>query len=74
MAQNQPLGDFLRELGTYRPGVLRWALELESLRITGSFRLEDTDRVLALLAASLPLEVHSRTRYWVTLVPRKNSV
>ncbi|MNQ74348.1 fec operon regulator FecR [compost metagenome] len=74
MAQNQPLGDFLRELGTYRPGVLRWAPELESLRITGSFRLEDTDRVLALLAASLPLEVHSRTRYWVTLVPRKNSV
>ncbi|WP_353742526.1 FecR domain-containing protein [Pseudomonas fluorescens] len=74
MAQNQPLGDFLRELSTYRPGVLRWEPELESLRITGSFRLEDTDRILALLAASLPLEVHSRTRYWVTLVPRKNSV
>ncbi|MDN4546433.1 MULTISPECIES: FecR domain-containing protein [unclassified Pseudomonas] len=74
MAQNQPLGDFLRELRTYRPGVLRWEPELESLRITGSFRLEDTDRILALLAASLPLEVHSRTRYWVTLVPRKNSV
>jgi transmembrane sensor len=74
MAQNQPLGDFLRELSTYRPGVLRWEPELESLRITGSFRLEDTDRILALLAASLPLEVHSRTRYWVTLVARKNNV
>lgn len=74
MAKNQPLGDFLRELGTYRPGVLRWEPELETLRVTGSFRLDDTDRVLALLAASLPLEVHSRTRYWVTLVPRKNSV
>lgn len=74
VAQNQPLGDFLRELSTYRPGVLRWEPELESLRVTGSFRLEDTDRILALLAASLPLEVHSRTRYWVTLLPRKNSV
>ncbi|WP_454863121.1 FecR domain-containing protein [Pseudomonas hormoni] len=74
MARNQPLGDFLRELGTYRPGVLRWEPELETLRVTGSFRLDDTDRVLALLAASLPLEVHSRTRYWVTLLPRKNSV
>jgi transmembrane sensor len=74
MAQNQPLGDFLRELSTYRPGVLRWEPELESLRVTGSFRLEDTDRILTLLAASLPLEVHSRTRYWVTLLPRKNSV
>lgn len=74
MAQNQPLGDFLRELSSYRPGVLRWEPELESLRVTGSFRLEDTDRILSLLAASLPLEVHSRTRYWVTLLPRKNSV
>ena len=74
MAQNQPLGDFLRELSSYRPGVLRWEPELESLRVTGSFRLQDTDRILALLAASLPLEVHSRTRFWVTLLPRKNSV
>ncbi|MHC8321279.1 FecR domain-containing protein [Pseudomonas sp. GB2N2] len=74
MAKNQPLGDFLRELGTYRPGVLRWEPELETLRVTGSFLLDDTDRVLALLAASLPVEVHFRTRYWVTLLPRKNSV
>ena len=74
MANNQPLGDFLRELGLYRPGILRWEPELEKLRVTGSFLLDDTDRVLALLAASLPLEVHSRTRYWVTLLPRKNSV
>lgn len=74
MAKNQPLGDFLRELSTYRPGVLRWEPELETLRVTGSFLLDDTDRVLALLAASLPLQVHSRTRYWVTLLPRKNSV
>lgn len=74
LASNQPLGDFLRELGLYRPGILRWEPELENLRVTGSFLLDDTDRVLALLAASLPLEVHSRTRYWVTLLPRKNSV
>jgi transmembrane sensor len=72
MAQNQPLGDFLRELGSYRPGVLRWEPALESLRVTGSFRLEDTDRILSLLASSLPLEVHRRTRYWVTLRSRKN--
>jgi transmembrane sensor len=71
MAQNQPLGDFLRELSTYRPGLLRWEPELESLRVTGSFRLEDTDRILALLTASLPLEVQMRSRYWVTLLPRK---
>jgi transmembrane sensor len=70
MAQNQPLGDFLRELSRYRSGVLRWDPALESLRITGSFRLDDTDQVLALLAASLPVDVHTRTRFWVSLVPR----
>ncbi|MEJ5058073.1 MULTISPECIES: FecR domain-containing protein [unclassified Pseudomonas] len=74
MANNQPLGDFLRELDTYRPGVLRWVPELENLRVTGSFRLDDTDRILSLLAASLPLDVQMRTRYWVTLQPRKKSV
>ncbi|MCY1425657.1 Protein FecR [compost metagenome] len=72
LAQNQPLGDFLRELSRYRSGLLRWEPALEALRVTGSFRLDDTDRVLALLAASLPLEVRSRTRYWITLLPRKN--
>ena len=72
MAQNQPLGDFLRELGRYRSGILRWDPALESLRITGSFRLDNTDQVLSLLAASLPIDVHTRTRFWVSLVPRKN--
>nr|WP_189664235.1 FecR domain-containing protein [Pseudomonas marvdashtae] len=71
-AQNQPLGDFLRELDRYRPGVLRWDQDLESLRVTGSFRLENTDRILALLSASLPLQVQMRTRYWVTVTRRKN--
>lgn len=72
VAQNQPLGDFLRELDRYRPGMLRWDEALESLRVTGSFRLENTDRILALLSASLPLDVQTRTRYWVTLTLRKN--
>ncbi|MBY8944824.1 MULTISPECIES: FecR domain-containing protein [unclassified Pseudomonas] len=66
-AQNQALGDFLRELERYRPGVLRWDPSLEALRVTGSFRLDDTDRILNLLASTLGLEVQSRTRYWVSL-------
>ena len=71
-AQNQALGDFLRELERYRPGVLRWEPSLETLRVTGSFRLDDTDRILNLLASTLGLELHARTRYWVTLTPRKS--
>ncbi|MBA6136943.1 MULTISPECIES: FecR domain-containing protein [Pseudomonas] len=69
---DRPLGELLHELRRYRPGVLRWAPELERLRVTGTFRLDDTDRVLALLAASLPLQVRTRTRYWVSLGAREN--
>jgi transmembrane sensor len=54
-------------LERYRPGVLRWDPSLETLRVTGSFRLDDTDRILNLLAQTLGLEVQARTRYWVTL-------
>ncbi|MFJ2545293.1 FecR domain-containing protein [Pseudomonas sp. NPDC087612] len=71
---NQPLAQFLRELSRYRPGWLRWDPALESLRVTGTFRLDDTDRVLALLAASLPVAVQARSRYWVTLVAREKTV
>ncbi|AUG07541.1 FecR domain-containing protein [Pseudomonas sp. S09G 359] len=66
-AQNQPLGDFLRELERYRPGVLRWDSSLEAMRVTGSFRLDDTDRILNLLAQTHGFKVQARTKYWVTL-------
>ncbi|MBD8495380.1 FecR domain-containing protein [Pseudomonas syringae] len=69
--ENRPLGSFLTELSRYRRGVLRWDPRLEALRVTGAFRLDDTDRVLQLLAASLPLDVQTHTRYWVTLVPHQ---
>lgn len=67
------LGELLAELRRYRPGVLRWSPAIDGLRVTGTFRLDDTDQVLALLAASLPVQVQARTRYWVTLTPRENS-
>lgn len=70
---NQPLGQFLREISRYRPGVLRWEPALESLRVSGTFQLDDTDRILTLLTARLPVTVQSRTRYWTTLVGRKAS-
>ncbi|MFA7894051.1 FecR domain-containing protein [Pseudomonas putida] len=67
---DQRLGDLLVELSRYRPGVLRWDPALDRLRVTGTFRLDDTDQVLTLLVASLPVQVVARTRYWITLVPR----
>jgi len=71
IAQDQPLGEFLQELSRYRPGLLRWDPAVANLRVTGSFQLADTERVLVLLAATLPVELHWRTRFWVTLEPRQ---
>ncbi|MNH08802.1 FecR family protein [Pseudomonas tussilaginis] len=71
--RDQPLGRFLREVGRYRPGILRWEPALDALSVTGTFQLNDTDRILAELTTSLPVAVQARSRYWVTLVPRQGT-
>lgn len=61
------LGDFLADLSRYRPGVIRCAPEVAQLRLSGVFPLFDTERILHMLPNSLPVQVRSRTRYWVTV-------
>lgn len=61
------LADFLAELARHRPGLLRCAGDVAELRVSGSYPLADTDRVLAALTLSLPVEVELRTRWWVTV-------
>ncbi len=67
VADDMPLGDFIAELARHRPGVLRCAPEAAALRVSGSYPLADTDRVLAALTRSLPVQIHSRTRWWVVV-------
>lgn len=67
VADAMPLADFIAELSRHRPGVLRCAPEVAALRVSGAYPLADTDRVLAALTLSLPVEVRSRTRWWVTV-------
>jgi transmembrane sensor len=62
-----PLPDFLAELGRHRPGVLRCAPDAADLRVSGTYPLANTDRVLAALTLSLPVQVRSRTRWWVVM-------
>lgn len=64
IAIDQPLGDFIRELARYRPGYLGCAPEVANLRLSGAFRLHDTDAILANLTASLPVRITFVTRYW----------
>ncbi|WP_052139999.1 FecR domain-containing protein [Janthinobacterium lividum] len=63
------LGDFLADLARYRPGVIDCAPQVAQLRLSGVFPLADTQRILNMLPNSLPVQVRSRTRYWVTVEP-----
>ena len=67
MALDWPLPRLLQELGRYRPGYLGCAEALGGLKVTGAFRLDDTDSVLNYLASALPVRVRYLTRYWVRL-------
>ncbi|EFQ60656.1 sigma factor regulatory protein [Pseudomonas fluorescens WH6] len=61
------LGDVIDELARYRPGVLRCDQASARLRVSGTFRLDSTDAVLANLQATLPIQVKYFTRYWVSV-------
>ncbi|WP_166225927.1 FecR domain-containing protein [Pseudomonas atagonensis] len=67
VTRNMRLGDFLTEVARYRQGFLTCATEVADLRLSGVFRLEDTDKLLAVLPQTLPVQLRYRTRWWVTL-------
>jgi len=69
-AEKMPLGDFIAELARYRSGLLRCDPAVAALPVSGAFQLRDTDAALAALAASLPVRVERRTRWWVSIGPR----
>lgn len=64
---NARLGEVIEELGRYRSGVLHCDTRARDLRVSGTFRLDSTDAVLANLQASLPINVRYFTRYWVSI-------
>jgi ferric-dicitrate binding protein FerR (iron transport regulator) len=67
VTRNMRLADFLSEVGRYRHGYLGCSADVGDLRLSGVFRLEDTDRLLAVVAQTLPVQVRYRTRWWVSL-------
>ncbi len=46
---------------------------MAGLRISGTYRLDDTDQILRALTTSLPVQVQVRTRFWVTHGGVKNA-
>lgn len=69
-AEKMPLGAFIAELSRYRRGLLRCDPAVAHLTVSGAFQLADTDAALTALAASLPVRVEVRTRWWVTVGPQ----
>ncbi|WP_054913289.1 MULTISPECIES: FecR domain-containing protein [Pseudomonas] len=61
------LADFLAELGRYRHGRLGCSERVADLRISGSYPLDDSERILQMLEVALPVHVRRFTRYWVTV-------
>jgi transmembrane sensor len=62
VADNAPLSEVLAELSRYRHGLLRYdAAQMDALRVSGVFALDDGDRTLATLQALLPITVEHYT-------------
>ncbi|MDR6712690.1 transmembrane sensor [Pseudomonas hunanensis] len=70
VATQMRLADFLEELGRYRPGQLGCSEQVADLRISGSYPLDDSERILQMLEVALPVRVRRFTRYWVTVEGR----
>lgn len=67
--RNQRLADVLDALRPYRSGVLRVDPTVAGLRVSGLFRLDDSDQALDALARTLPIRVARRTDLWVNVGP-----
>ncbi|WP_193333340.1 FecR domain-containing protein [Duganella sp. FT27W] len=70
LADNLPLGDFVRELSRYRRGYLGCAPEVAGLRLVGAYPLGDHEAVFAMLEDSLPVKVRHILPWWVTITAR----
>lgn len=64
---NRPLSEVITEVARYRHGVLLCDDSAADLRVSGTFPLQDTDRLLDVLAQTLPIKIHTISRYWVRI-------
>lgn len=69
-ADGMRLDAFIDELSRHRKGRLACDPSVAGLRISGSYPLGDTDRVLAAVERALPVRADRYTRYWVVLRAR----
>ena len=71
VAAAMPLGEFLTRLRPHRPGYLGFDPAVAGLPVSGAYPLQDTDRILAAIAETLPVKLQKITRYWVRVTPER---
>lgn len=70
VVDNWRLGDFIDQLARYRAGSLHCDEDVASLRLSGAFPIDDTDRALAAVVRALPVRLSRFTRYYVRVLAR----
>lgn len=69
VASSMPLKEFLATLSRHRAGYLGCDPSIASLAVSGTYPLENTDRILASLSQTLPVRVQRFSRYWARVIP-----
>lgn len=65
--RDSPLSEVIEALRPYRHGVLRLDPAIAGLRVSGLYRLDQSDMVLEALGRTLPIRIVRRSDYWVTV-------
>ncbi|WP_231602433.1 FecR domain-containing protein [Herbaspirillum chlorophenolicum] len=64
IARSMRLDDFIAELGRYSRDTLACDPAIADLRVSGSFPLDDIDKVIETLASTLDVQADTRHRFW----------
>jgi len=70
LADNQRLSDFLIQVNRYRHGTVTCSPQIANMRIVGSFPINNTDRILAMLEETLPIKIVKPLPLWIKVLPR----
>lgn len=71
VADNVSLGQVVEELRRYRRGHLGVSDDVAGLTVYGNFPIQDTDRVLRMLASALPIRIEQPLPWWTSIEAKR---
>lgn len=66
---NISLKELIEELARYQQGIILCHPELQKIRVSGAYSIDDVDKSLNSLSQSLPVKIQSATRFLTILLP-----